>query len=401
MQASSPRTADPADTRRYRRPVLQRRPLIETLFWGSLGALAWTHVGYPVAAAALARLRPRPVRKDEITPEVTVVIAAHDEEAVIEQRVQNLLELDYPAERLSIVVASDGSTDRTDAIVEEIAARAPAVRLVQCERAGKATAQNRAVERSASEVVAFSDANSRWEPDALRKLVRSFADPDVGYVCGQLRMESADGANREGLYWRYELWQRESESALGSITAGNGAIYAVRRSDYLGWDDPRIGHDFGLPFRLVQRRRRAVYEPEAVAWEKPAHDAEDEYRRKVRMMTRSWRPLLDGSLARTGDGLYLAELVSHRVLRYGSGVLHLVLFGASATLAGESPLYTLAFAGQLGFLGLALAGRRRMDVPGAALAYYYVLTTAATVEALVRYVRGGSPATWAKVEGTR
>jgi glycosyltransferase involved in cell wall biosynthesis len=375
--------------------------LAKTLFWGSLGALAWTHVGYPAAAAALARLRPRPVRKEDLTPDVTVVVAAHDEEGVIASRVRNLLELDYPSDGLEVVVASDGSADRTDEIVEEIASQEPTVRLLRCERAGKATAQNAAVAASTREIVAFSDANSRWEPDALRKLVRSFADPDVGYVCGQLRLESADGASREGLYWRYELWQRESESALGSITAGNGAIYAVRRSDYLGWGDPRIGHDFGLPFRLVQQKRRAVYEPEAVAWEKPARDAEDEYRRKVRMMTRSWRPLLDGSLARTGDGLYLAELVSHRVLRYGSGVLHLVLLGSSATLAGESPLYTLAFVGQLGFLGLALAGLRRMDVPGAALAYYYVLTTAATLEALVRYLRGGSPATWAKAEGTR
>jgi cellulose synthase/poly-beta-1,6-N-acetylglucosamine synthase-like glycosyltransferase len=252
-----------------------------------------------------------------------------------------------------------------------------------------------------SEIVAFSDANSRWAPDALRKLVRSFSDPEVGYVCGQLRLESSDGANQEGLYWRYELWQRESESALGSITAGNGAIYAVRRSDYLGSDDPRIGHDFGLPFRLVQRGRRAVYEPDAVAWEKPARDVEDEYRRKVRMMTRSWRPLLDGSLARTNDGLYLAELISHRALRYGSGVLHLLLLGTNAALASEAPVYRATLAGQLCFLGLAYAGRRRLPVPGSRLAYYYVLTTAASVHALVRYLREGSPATWTKAEGTR
>ena len=375
--------------------------LAKTLFWGSLGALAWTHLGYPVTAAALARLRPRPVRKDDITPDVTVVVAAHDEEDVIGRRVENLLELDYPAEKLSVLVASDGSTDRTDAIVEELAARSPSVRLLRCERAGKATAQNRAVAESASEIVAFSDANSRWEPDALRRLVRSFADPSVGYVCGRLRLEAADGASREGLYWRYELWQRESESALGSITAGNGAIYAVRRSDYLGQDDPRIGHDFGLPFRLVQRKRRAVYEPEAVAWEKPARDAEEEYGRKVRMLTRSWRPLLDGSLARTGDALYLAELVSHRVLRYGSGILHLVLLGSSLALAQEAPVYAVALVGQLGFLALAYAGRKRLTVPGAALAYYYLLTTAATLDALVRYLTHGSPATWAKTEGTR
>ena len=375
--------------------------LVKTLFWGSLGALAWTHVGYPVAVAVLARMRPRPVRKEDITPDVSVIVAAHDEEDVIARRVENLLELDYPADRLRIVVASDGSTDRTDEIVRELAGRAANVELLACERAGKATAQNTAVAKTATEIVAFSDANSRWEPDALRKLVRSFADPEVGYACGQLRLESPDGVNQEGLYWRYELWQRESESALGSITAGNGAIYAVRRSDYIGFDDPRIGHDFGLPFRLVQRGRRAVYEPEAIAWEKPASDVEDEYGRKVRMMTRSWRPLLDGSLARTGDPLFLAELVSHRVLRYGSGVLHLVLFGSSVALASGGNSYSVALAGQLGFLALAFAGNRRLPVPGAGIAYYYLLTTAATVDSLVRYLRGGSPATWGKAEGTR
>ncbi len=375
--------------------------LLKAAFWGSLGALAWTHVGYPVAAATLARLRPRPIRKVDATPDVSVIVAAHDEEDVIAHRVENLLALDYPAERLEIVIASDGSTDRTDEIVEELAAGAPNLKLLRVERAGKATAQNTAVAGSDAELVAFSDANSRWEPDALRKLVRSFGDPEVGYVCGQLRLESANGESQEGVYWRYELWQRESESAIGSITAGNGAIYGVRRSDYLGWDDPYIGHDFGLPFRLVQRGRRAVYEPEAVAWEKPASDVEEEYDRKVRMMTRSWRPLLDGSLARTGDPLFLAELVSHRVLRYGSGVLHVALFKSSLLLAPRGGAYRLALLGQVGLLGLALAGRKRLPVPGARLAYYYVSTTAATAEALVRYLRGGSLATWGKAEGTR
>jgi cellulose synthase/poly-beta-1,6-N-acetylglucosamine synthase-like glycosyltransferase len=378
-----------------------RRAVLKALFWGSLGALAWTHVGYPVAAAGLARRRPRPVRKDDATPDVSVIVAAHDEEGVIGRRVENLLALDYPEERVRVVVASDGSTDRTNEIVRALAAGSDRVQLLECERAGKATAQNTAVAQTDSEIVAFSDANSRWEPDALRKLVRSFADPDVGYVCGQLRLESADGGNQEGLYWRYELWQRESESAIGSITAGNGAIYAVRRSDYLGYDDPRIGHDFGLPFRLAQRGRRSVYEPEAVAWEKPASDVEDEYGRKVRMMTRSWRPLLDGSLAKTGDPFFVAELVSHRVLRYGSGVLHLALLGSSALLARRGGVYRLALVGQLAFLGLAHAGKHRWPVPGGGLAYYYFLTTAATIESLVRYLEEGSPATWSKAEGTR
>ncbi len=143
----------------------------------------------------------------------------------------------------------------------------------------------------------------------------NFADPDVAYVCGRLALERADGSNREGVYWRFELWQRASESAMGSITAGNGGIYAVRRADYIE-TAAHIGHDLGLPYRMAQRGRRAVYDPQAVAWEKPARDAEDEYARKVRMHAQIWRHVLSGDMLRGGGPLYLLEIVSHRVLRY-------------------------------------------------------------------------------------
>jgi len=190
--------------------------LAKAVFWGSLGALAWTHAGYGLAMSALARIRPRPVAREEITPSVALVVSAHDEEAVIVRRLENLLALDYPADRLRIVVASDGSTDRTDELVAEVAAREPRVSLLPCPREGKVAAQHRAVRETASDVVAFTDANTEWRPDALRTLVRNLADPTVGYVCGQLRLESANGANQEGLYWRYEVWVREQESRAGN-----------------------------------------------------------------------------------------------------------------------------------------------------------------------------------------
>ena len=262
--------------------------VLKALFWASLGGLAWTHVGYPLAAAALTRVRSRAVAKDEVTPTVTLIVPAHDEEDVIGSRVENLLELDYPEDRLQVVVASDGSTDRTDEIVSSY--DHGRVRLLPCDRAGKLPALNRAVRETESEVLAFGDANATWAPDALRKLVRSFADPDVAYVCGQVRFGRQDGTNKEGVYWRYEMWLRQSESALGSITGGNGAIYAVRRSDYVEWP---FGHDLGFPNLMVQHGRRAVYEPEALAYEKPSRDIEDEYRRKVRMLPWSWRHLFE------------------------------------------------------------------------------------------------------------
>ena len=374
--------------------------IAKVVFWGSLGALAWTHVGYPAAMGALARLRPRPVRREDVTPSIALVVSAHDEEEVIGRRVENLLELDYPAERLEIVVASDGSTDRTDTIVEEIAAREPHVRLLRCPREGKVAAQHRSVRETSSDVLAFTDANTEWKPDALRKLVRNLADPEVGYVCGQLRLESPDGANLEGLYWRYEVWVREQESACSSITAGNGAIYAVRREAYVE-DDPKFGHDFGFPYLMEQAGRRAVYESEAVAVEKPASEPEDEYGRKARTIARSWGHILTGRMFRRTRPLYLAELVSHRVLRYSTGLLHVGLLLSNAALLGRGSFYRSFFALQLGGLAFAAAGRARLPVPGARLAYYYFVVTKATIAGLVRYLRSGTPQMWDKAKGTR
>jgi glycosyltransferase involved in cell wall biosynthesis len=374
--------------------------IVRAVFWGALGALAWTHAGYPAAMGVLARLRPRPVARDAVTPSVAVVVSAHDEEDVIGRRVENLLELDYPAELLQIVVASDGSTDRTDAIVEEIAAREPRVRLLRCPREGKVAAQHRAVRETASDAVAFTDANTEWRPDALRTLVRSLADPGVGYVCGRLRLESPEGANLEGLYWRFEVWVREQESACSSITAGNGAIYAVRREAYVE-DDPKFGHDFGFPYLMEQAGLRAVYDPEAVAVEKPATEQEDEYGRKVRTIARSWGHLLTGRALRPTRPLYLVQLVSHRVLRYTSGLSHLGLLLSNVALLGRGRFYRRFLVLQLAGLVLAAAGKARLPVPGARLAHYYYVVTKATVAGLVRYLRTGTPQTWDKARGTR
>ena len=372
---------------------------VKIVFWASLGLLVWTHLGYPLAAALAARIRRRRVASSAIEPSVSVIVAAHNEADVIERRVRNLLELDYPADRIEVLVASDASTDETDEIVERLAAADPRVRLVRCPRGGKVAAQNRGVAESSGEIVGFSDANAVWQRDALRNLVRSFADPSVGYVTGKASYEAADGTNREGAYWRFELWLRAQESRLGSVTAGNGPIYAVRRSD---WEDvePWCGHDLGLPYLMVQRGRRAVYDPEAVSVEKPSKDIEDEYRRKVRMLRGAWVHVFRGMLRRVGP-VYFVELVSHRLLRYGSGILHVLLLLSNAALLGEGWVYEVAFALQVVWLLLAAAGRFRVPIPGAGLAYYYFVVTWATLAGLVRYVRFGPPLLWERIEGTR
>jgi len=347
----------------------------KVLFWASLGALVWTQVGYPLFAALLARLRGRPVQKGDSLPVVSVIVAAHNEETVIERRLHNLLALDYPADRFEIVVASDASTDRTDELVEAIAAYEPRVRLLRCPRGGKVAAQNLAVRQTEGEILAFSDANAQWRPDALRKLVSNFADPDVAYVCGGHFYEAADGTNREGTYWRWEAWLRRNESRLGSITGGIGPIYSVRRSDYVDVD-PRFGHDLALPYLMVQHGRRAVFEPDAVAWEKPSRDNEDEYRRKVRMFEHCWLIVLRGKMLRRLGPTYLLEILSHRHLRYASGLLHIVLLGSSIALVRDGLVYDVVLAAQL-LLLLAAA-------VGVGIARYYVLVTWATVVSLVR-----------------
>ncbi len=352
------------------------------LFWASLAALAWTHALYPVTVTLAARVRTRRVALDDAyLPSVAVIVTAYNEESAIERRLENLRALDYPSELLELVVTSDASTDRTEELAEAAGAT-----VIRNPRGGKVAAQDAAVRATQADVVAFSDANATWAPDALRKLVRNLADPAVAYVCGRLRLEAPDGSNKEGVYWRYELVTRAAESLLGSVTAGNGSIYALRRSDYVEVD-PRFGHDLSLPYLMVQRGRRAVYEPEALAFERPTPTNESEYRRKVRMFEHSWLIVLRGRMLRGQRPGYLVALLSHRHLRYASGVLHLILLGSTLALFKDGVIYAIALGLQLGLLAAALVG--------VGIARYYVLITWATVVALWNYLRRGVPATWA------
>ena len=225
--------------------------MLEITFWTALGLLIYTHVGYPALLWLLARTRrtrtagPLP---DAELPSISLVVAAYDEEEVIAQKVRNALELDYPRARLELIVASDGSRDRT----VELAREAGADLVLDLPRGGKIEAQDAAVARAGGEILAFSDANSLWARDALRELVAPFAEAGIGYVCGQVRFINQHGSNQEGLYWRYEMAVRSLESRLAGVTGGNGAIYATRRETYLHVD-PRMGHDLSFPFNMVAR----------------------------------------------------------------------------------------------------------------------------------------------------
>jgi cellulose synthase/poly-beta-1,6-N-acetylglucosamine synthase-like glycosyltransferase len=371
----------------------------EVVFWLCVALLAWAQLGYPLALAAMARLRRRggsPPPSPE-RPTVSLIVAAYEEEAVIAAKVANALALDYPRDRLEIVVAADGCRDAT---VAE-ARRAGADLVLDLPRGGKIRAQDTAVARSRAEIVAFSDANAMWEPDALGRLVTAFDDPDVGYACGQVRFFNEAGSNQEGLYWRYEMALRALESRLGSITAGNGAIYATRREAYIEVD-PIMGHDLSFPFNMVKRGWRAVYVPTALASEKMVPSIEGEFARKRRMMSHTWPIVLRGGLLspRGYPPLYALMIASHRVLRYAAPFLHVGALVASAALLGDGAFYAVAFVLQVALLAAALLAPRYPLRP-LLVARYYVLTTASVAAGLWDWLRHGTAAGWEPAQGTR
>jgi len=387
---------------------------VEVLFWLCVGLIVYTHVGYPLVLWLLTRLRPdhqahkpkvTPAATDELsttgssplTPTVSLLIPAYDEEQVIAAKVADALALDYPRERLQVIVASDGSADAT----VERARAAGADLVLDLPPGGKVVALNAAAEQASGELLAFSDANSAWAADALRRLVAPFADPAVAYVCGQVRFVDEGGGNLEGAYWRYEMAVREMESALGGVTVGNGAIYAVRREAYLPLEASG-SHDLSFPFLLAKRGERSLYEPAARAEEKMVPTLEGEFARKRRMMVGLWDIVVgEGMLSPRGySPLFAFELASHRLLRYLSPFLHLALLLLNLILLRQGWIYATAFVAQLALLAAALLGRRLPLAP-LRVARYYVMTTASIAAGLWDRARHGAGGRWAKAEGTR
>ena len=375
--------------------------MVAAIFWICAGLIVFTHAGYPLTLWVLARLRRRPTLAHPVSqpdlPMVSMVIAAYDEQEGIAQKIENVLALDYPRERLQLIVASDGSTDGT----AEAARAAGADLVLELPRTGKIAAQNAAAERATGSVLAFSDANSFWQTDALLRLVEPFADREVGYVCGQLRLINDGGDNLEGAYWRYEMAVRELESGLGGITAGNGGIYAVRADAYLHLP-PAASHDLSFPFELAKRRLRSLFAPAAIAEERMVPSLEGEFARKRRMMIGLWDIVVrEGMLSPRGYGpLFGFQLASHRLLRYLTPFLHLVVLVANVLLLGDGWVYTVTLALQLALIAAALLGRYVRLAP-LRVARYYVLTTASIAAGLWDRARRGSPGTWEKAEGTR
>jgi len=368
------------------------------LFWLSAGLLVYTHLGYPLVLRLLVQLKGSSETGPAAgVPSVTLIIPAYDEQEVIATKVANALALDYPREKLQVIVASDGSSDAT----AERAREAGADLVLELPPGGKVVALNAGAEQATGEILAFSDANSVWAPDALRQLLAPFADTRVGYVCGQVRFLDSAGDNLEGAYWRYEMKVREMESALGGVTAGNGAIYAVRRDAYIPLA-PSGSHDLSFPFAFAKRGLRSLYAPGARAEEKMVPTLEGEFARKRRMMVGLWDIVVgEGMISPRGyPPLFAFEISSHRLLRYLSPLLHLVALLANAFLLGDGWFYVLAFALQLALIAAALLGRF-VPIAPFRIARYYAMTTASIAAGLWDRFRRGAGGRWEKAEGTR
>lgn len=349
-----------------------------------VAAIAYVLAGYPLVLRLLVWLRgPRQVAKAPVTPAVTLVISAFNEARVIREKLRNALALDYPAPLLDIVVISDASDDGTDEIVRGIGSDRVSLRR-QEERRGKTAGLNSEVPTLRGDIVVFSDANAMYRADAIRNLVRNFADARVGCVTGEARYVEGKGSPAdagEHAYWDYEMQLKRLETAVGSMVGGDGAIYAIRRSLWRTLPEDAI-NDFLNPLQIVAAGWRNVYEPEAVAFEETAGEAKREYRRRVRIVSRSWRAVFQapGVLNPFRVGLFSFCLLSHKVLRWWAPVLLLVAAGAVAALAVQAlPAFNPWHVGiALGLGALVLVtpwGRRRAALAG----YFLVLAWASLV----------------------
>lgn len=332
--------------------------LVELVFWTCLALVVFAYVGYPVALWVLARCfgkRPTPPARSAQLPRVSLLIAAHNEEAEIEARIQSALRMDYPKDLLEIVIASDGSSDRTPSIVRRYARQG--VRLLDYpERRGKSAVLNDAFGELSGEIVLLSDANTHIAADALHAMVRWFNDPNVGVVCGRLVLhDPATGKNADSLYWRYETFLKRNESKLGGLLGANGAIYAIRRKLYQPIPDGTIVDDFVIPLRAKLRTGcRIVYDSAAVANEETPAGIGSEFKRRSRIGAGGAQSLgMLFPLLHPRHGWTAFTFLAHKVLRWLCPFFLLALLATNLWLADE-PFYQALLVAQVGFYLLSV-----------------------------------------------
>lgn len=378
-----------------------KETIAATVFFISLALLFYTYIGYPLLVYLISVIFPKKVKSGEFSPKVTILITAYNEELSIAQKLENTLEIDYPKEKLEILVASDGSTDRTDDIVKSFAERG--VRLFRQEgRVGKTITQNNAVAEATGEIILFSDATTNYQANVLREILPNFADETVGCVAGKLvyvdDSQSNVGKGAKS-YWNYETFLKQSESDACSLIGASGCLYAVRKSAY----QPMYAEacsDFLICTVVYRQGLRSIYEPNAVCFEVTNQKTDKEMKMRTRVILQTFTDLWRNRemLNPFKSGFYAVELVSHKVLRYAVPFFLVTALISSAILAYSNWFYEVLFLTQIAFYLVALLGwilERTVGKIGVfAIPHYFVLANLASVLGFYKFLRGERFASW-------
>lgn len=381
--------------------------IFQILFLLGAGLIAYVYFGYPAIVLVMSRIGPKPVRKEPIEPTVSLIISAYNEEKALRQKIENTLDLDYPAEKLQIIVASDCSNDSTDSIAGEYSDRGVLLRR-QGFRGGKTAVQNLAVERADGEIIVFSDATSSYPRQAVRLLVRNFADPTVGCVAGKLiyvdpsKTDTGSGAIS---YWNYESFLKSAESSACSLIGVSGCIYAVRRQNYRPMY-PEACSDFLIATEIYRQGLRTVFEPDAICHEETNDRSDKEMRMRVRVISQTFTDLWRNRdmLNPLRSGFFAIELISHKVLRYAIPLFLSLVFVSSVVLAAYDRVFLWVFIAQVLFYAAA-AGAWLLERGGVrtgpfAIPLYFVLANAASVAGFYQFLRGERYAAWEPIRDT-
>ena len=372
-----------------------------TIFVASVAILFYVYAGYPLLVFAVARLFPKSIRRAEINPTVTIIITAYNEELDIKAKLENTLLIDYPKERLEIIVASDGSTDSTDEIVRSFADRG--VKLFRQEgRVGKTFTQNKAVEQASGEIILFSDATTIYRRDVLHALIPNFADADIGCVAGKLiyvdPSKSSVGGGAKS-YWNYETFLKQNESRACSLIGASGCLYAVRKSAYIPMY-PEACSDFLICTIVYRQGMRSIYEPQAVCTEETNKRTDKEFQMRVRVISQTFTDLWRNRdmLNPLKSGFYAIELISHKVLRYFIPFFLLMIFASTAGLAWSSPIFAVVLGLQIAFYLVAFLAwtleSKRLSLGVFAVPLYFVLANLSSAVGFYKFLRGENYARW-------
>lgn len=380
----------------------------QIVFWTCVSVMVYVYLGYPLLVYVVSKLMPRKFESGEIQPRVTILITAFNEEAAIRQKLENTLKIDYPKEKLEIIVASDGSTDRTDEIAGEFANSG--VRLFRQEgRVGKTETQNNAVAVATGEIILFSDATTDYDKDVLSQVLPAFADANIGCVAGRLIYldDKSSGVGKGAQnYWNYETFLKSAESGACSLIGASGCLYAVRRAAY----EPMYAEacsDFLICTMLYRKGLRSVFAPGALCYEHTNRHAGDELRMRVRVISQTLTDLWRNRdmLNPFRSGFYAVELISHKLLRYAVPIILAMLLASNLVLASLASLYSITLVLQLLFYVLAFAGwvveRSGRGSGLLAMPLYFTLANFASVIGFFMFLRGEKYARWEPIRHTR